>query len=239
MLYLDYSKNSTKRLAMRKIKFQTDNYYHIFNRGVDKRNIFLDKNDYLRFLISLREFNNINPIESIYRLKQLKDKEAKLLQKHSFCSSLASKKIPLVKIICYSLLPNHFHLLVQQSINEGITKFMHKLGYGYTRYFNNKHNRSGSLFQGTFKAVEIKSDGQLQKVSCYINGNSEIHNITKATSWPWSSYMDYLNLRKGNLCNKNIVLDQFKNTKEYEKLTNIIINDSKQQKNEFKKFLLE
>ncbi len=225
MLYLNYSKNSTKRLAMRKFEFQNENYYHIFNRGVDKRNIFSDKNDYIRFIRSMREFNQLEPVGSLY-----------LKEKTSLASgSTAFEAVePLVDIITYCLLPNHYHFLLKQLIDNGISEFIKRLAGGYTWYFNNKYNRSGSLFQGTFKAVEIKSDRQLQQVSCYINGNPKIHNICKAKNWPWSSYLDYLNLRKGNLCRKNIIFEQFKNTKEYEELTNKIIIDSKQQKNELK-----
>jgi REP element-mobilizing transposase RayT len=211
---------------MRSIALQNEHYYHIYNRGVDKRNIFLDNNDYLRFLISLREFNNINPTGGLINYQPLRGHD------------LLEVK-PLITLICYALLPNHYHVLIEQKIDNGISLFMGKLGNSYTQYFNNRYNRSGSLFQGTFKATEIKSDGQLQRTSCYINGNAEIHDITKAKNWPWSSYLDYLNLRKGNLCNKNIILKQFKNTREYEELTNKIINDSKQQKSELKNFLLE
>ena len=232
MLYLNYSKNSTKRLAMRKIKFQTDHYYHVFNRGVDKRNIFLDKNDYTRFIRSMHSFNQLKPTRSLYFLDNLKRQKG--TESLNFRDS-----VPLIEIITYCLIPNHYHFLLKQITDGGVSEFIKRIATGYTTYFNQKNKRSGVLFQGPFKAVEIRSDGQLQKISCYINGNSEIHNITKATSWTWSSYMDYLNLRKGNLCNKNIILDQFKNIEEYKNLTTTIINDSKQQKEEIKNFLLE
>jgi len=86
---------------------------------------------------------------------------------------------------------------------------------------------------------QIKSDTQLLYVSAYINGNAEIHKITKAKQWKWSSYTDYLGLRNGNLCNKKIILNQFANMKEYGKYVNITIKKSTKRKDEIKQYLLE
>ncbi len=110
---------------------------------------------------------------------------------------------------------------------------------GYANYFNLKNNRSGSLFEDTFQAIHIKTEGQLQQISCYINANSEIHKICKATKWPWSSYQDYLNLRKGTLCNKSIILRYFNNIEDYKKLSNYIIKQSQDLKSELKECMLE
>ena len=112
---------------------------------------------------------------------------------------------------------------------------MHKLGLGYTRYFNEKYNRSGSLFQGPFKAVEIKSDAQLLYLSAYINGNAEIHKISKADKWPWSSYNEYCqkfnSLRKNLVSIKpNIIFNEFKSIKDYKNYVNIVIRESGQRK---------
>ncbi|NCO80111.1 hypothetical protein CO116_00920 [Candidatus Falkowbacteria bacterium CG_4_9_14_3_um_filter_38_19] len=145
----------------------------------------------------------------------------------------------LVDIICYCLNPNHYHLLIKQLVNDGVSKFMHKISISYTNYFNQKNNRSGSLFQGTYKTIEIKSNEHLQKLSCYINGNPEIHGIAKAKNWPWSSCQDYLGLRRGTLCNKSKVLTEFKNINEYKKLLYKIIKDLREQKAEIKIMQLE
>ncbi len=165
---------------MRDIIFQSNSYYHIYNRGVDKRKIFIDEKDYFRLLLSLREFNNINPTGGLL-LRQNTNKPPKGLK------DLLEVK-PLVKIICYALLPNHYHLLLQQIKDSGISKFMEKISNSYTQYINQKNNRSGSLFQGPFKAIQIKSDAQLLYISAYINGNAEIHKVAKAKQWSWSSY---------------------------------------------------
>ncbi len=245
---------------MRKIKFETGKYYHIFNRGVDKRKIFLEKRDYFRFLESMKELNTTKVIDSLYRHKQLKRKkekvEAKLLQnkdnkdKDTKCLRLQNNRRHLVstmsaaflvEIICYCLNPNHYHLLVKQLTDNGISNFMHKLGMAYTKYFNAKYKRSGSLFQGTFKAVEITSDFQLAHASAYINGNAEVHKIAKAKDWPWSSYPDYLDQRENNLIaiNKQPVLVDFKNPSAYEQYVVQVIKNSAKIKQDIKKYLLE
>lgn len=221
---------------MRKTPLQTDEYYHIYNRGVDKRNIFLDKYDYLKFLTGMKEFNQSEPIESLYRLNQLKYKASRTLQN---CSVLDATQTPLVKIVCYCLLPNHYHLILKQLIENGISKFMLKLGQSYAMYFNNKQNRSGSLFQGAFKSSHIKSNEQLLQLSCYIHGNSQIHKIGQADNWPWSSYLDFMNKKAGRLNDKKIILSQFKNINEYKNLTDLLIKDFMEQKSELKMALLE
>ena len=96
-----------------------------------------------------------------------------------------------------------------------------------------------ALFFRENSAIHIKSDSYLLWLSGYINGNAEIHKIAKAEEWSWSSYRDYLALRKGTLCNKKIILSQFKDTSEYRDLVNMIIKESSQGKEELKKYFLE
>jgi putative transposase len=221
---------------MRKIKFQNENYYHIYNRGVDKRDVFKDKYDYIRFLESIRLFNSVENIRSIYEYNYFKKQFNKELNSQ-LGVKLQNKS--LVEIVCYSLNPNHFHILAKQKEEKGVTRFMQKICSGYTNYFNKKYNRIGSLFQGTFKCVGIKTDSYLIYLSSYINANSEIHKIAKANKWPWSSYLDYLGKREGTLCNKEPILNQLKNLEEYQKLTQEIINNSINIKEEIKKYLLD
>ena len=218
---------------MRKIQFQTGEYYHIYNRGVDKREVFMDEKDFTRFLRSIKEFNNIEPTGSLYKL----DLHKPLRGQRGLLEAEEAEQI--VELIAYSLLPNHFHFIIKQLIDGGITKFMNKLGNGYTQYFNFKYDRNGSLFQGPFKAIHITTDEHLVYLSGYINGNAEIHKIFKAENWPWSSYKDFLGIRKGKLCQKKVILNQFKNIIEYQDLANIIIKESRQRKAEIKKYLLE
>jgi len=215
---------------MRKFEFQTGEYYHIYNRGVDKREVFLDKWNYVRFLRSLREFNN----NSIYEQRiYIKNKRKELSSEASELSSYIEKLPKFVEIICYCLNPNHYHLLLKQLADEGIKMFMHKLGTGYTNYFNSKYNRSGSLFENRYKAIHIKSDSYLLWLSGYINGNAEIHKIAKAENWIWGSFKDYLEERGGTLCRKEIILSQFKDVDEYRDLVDVIIKESSRGKEEF------
>ncbi len=231
---------------MRKIKFANNEYYHIYNREVDKRKIFCCEKDYLRFLINLRLFNNNSKKEErdfILRNKQNLNKE--LSSGYPELSSLSLNNLlnknlifflestpKLVDIVCYCLNPNHYHFILKQLTNNSISKFMHKLDLGYTHYFNfnQKNNRSGSLFQGRFKAKHINKNEYLLWLSGYVNGNTEIHKIAKSENYKWCSYQDYLNKRNGTLCNKEIILSQFKNTEEYQKYVDIVMKESNKRK---------
>lgn len=214
---------------MRKTVFQNDHYYHVYNRGVDKRDIFVDNRDYIRFLLSLREFNRLENIGSLRYLKE----------SNSLAKELDSCEAKLVDIICYCLLPNHYHFILRQLSEDGVSKFLQKIGTGYTNYFNFRYNRVGALFQGKYKSILIKSDSYLNYLSAYIHGNPEIHKINKAEDWKWSSYQDYLGKRNGTLINKNIIMTEFKSTEEYKNYVNIVIKESGDRKDEIKKYFLE
>ena len=129
---------------MRKTQFQNEYYYHIYNRGVDKRDIFMDDKDYLRFLRTMRELNNNSTdLQRDYEKRKL-EKTKRLSLGYPRLSLMGTPN--LVSFIAYCLNSNHYHFLVKQLVEDGISKFMHKLSTGYTRYFNEKYNRSGSLF---------------------------------------------------------------------------------------------
>ena len=187
-------------LDMRKTIFANGEFYHIYNRGVDKREVFLDEADYLRFLKNLREFN----------INLIREMRAKLSELNS--ESELSSGEQLVVIIAYCLNPNHFHLILKQISEKGIEKFMHKISTGYTNYFNKKYKRSGALFQGRFKAINVDSNDDLLYLSAYVNRNYFIHGYQGEISqgdWKYCSAIDYLGKRKGTLCDKKIILDQF------------------------------
>ena len=213
--------------------FQNETFYHICNRGVDKRKVFMNEKDYARFLVSMREFNQIDSIGSIF-LKNYQVKRNRNPKASDASNFEASDALGLVEIIAYCLNPNHYHLLLRQRRDNGISKFMHKIGMGYTNFINAKYNRSGSLFQGKYKAFEIKSEGKLWETSFYVNGNAEIHGIDKCNKWPWSSCLDYLCLRNGSLCSKNVILKEFKSKNEYRNLLFNYIREKKIWKKEIK-----
>lgn len=185
--------------SMRKTQFIEGEIYHICNRGVDKRDVFLDQSDVGRFLISIQEFNSFEPVGSIR--DALRDKE----HHHK-------KDKPLVEIIAYCINSNHYHLLLSQSYDRGIEKFMQRLGNGYTKYFNSKYQRSGVLFQGKFKSKHIDTNTYLLQVSAYINLNDRFSKKTDILNK--SSWKEYSGEENG-ICNKNIILDQYKTTADY------------------------
>ncbi len=152
---------------MRKQSIITNEYYHIYNRGVDKRDIFSDKQDIKRFIESILEFNQIKVIISLANLRKTNQIGPKALSE------------PLVSVVAYCLNPNHFHFVLKQLEDGGIAKFMQKLQGGYTSYFNIKNSRSGSLFQGTFKSQLMGNENYFNKIIGYVNKNYQIHSIPK------------------------------------------------------------
>jgi len=210
---------------MRKFRFTNNEYYHILNRGVDKREVFLDYDDTARFFQSMHEFNTIEPIGSIFE--------------NSFRKPFGnpiSKSKKLVNFVCYCLNPNHYHFLLEQLIDNGIEKFMQRLGIGYTKYFNKKNDRVGALFQGKYKAIHIDSNEYLLHLSAYINLNDRIHSLGNPISK--SSWDEYINNNRVGFCKKDIILDQFNNLNEYKEFAESSLIDIREKK-EMEKLLLE
>ena len=190
-------------MSLRKTNFVEGEYYHIYNRGVDKRNIFSDKSDIQRFIKEMEEFNTKDPIGSLYQ--------------NSFKRELRGKASKLVEFVTYCLNQNHYHFILTPLVEKGIEKFMQRLGTGYVMYFNKNHKRSGSLFQGKFKSKHIDSNGYLLQVSAYVNLNNYDQNGRIKKSLNKSSWIEYTQSTNINFCEKSIVLGQFQSKKEYEK----------------------
>jgi len=145
----------------RKVSFVEGEYYHVYNRGVDKRIIFLNDYDYKRFILLLHVLNTNENLK-------IRD----LLRENSFSELLKIKNNdPIVAIGAYCLMPNHFHLLLTPLVKGGISKFMLKLQTSYSMYFNNKNDRSGALFQGIFKSQHLNTDEYLKYIYSYIHLN--------------------------------------------------------------------
>lgn len=192
-------------MPYRIIPFVNDYFYHIYNRGVEKRTIFENRRDYGRFLKTL----------NYYLLTGPKPRFSKFLVNKSFKPELAEK---IVEIVAYCLMPNHFHLLIKQLKDGGITEFLSKLSNSYTKYYNTKHTRVGPLLQGEFKAVLIESEEQLMHVSRYIHLNPYVSFLVKDLNfYEWSSYGDYIGKTTGGICNKETVMNLFKSPQDYEK----------------------
>lgn len=158
---------------MRTTNFTNGAYYHVYNRGVDKRNVFEDDLDKSRFLDKLDE----------YLLGRFGNKQT--------------------TVAAYCLMDNHFHLLLRQESNHGISETMRRLGSSHTHYFNNKQNRSGRLFEGPFKVKPVDNDGYLASLITYIHLNplAKTSISTPGQIWsaiqyleryPWSDCYKYL-----------------------------------------------
>lgn len=193
---------------LRKDPFITGEYYHLYNRGIDKRVIFKSNKDYERFILLMYLSNSNNS----FRLDDIK-------QQKTFGEILMLDRGKLiVSIGAWCLMTNHFHLLVRQEVDGGITKFMRKLGVGYSMYFNIRHERSGALFGGLFKSRLVGTDDNyMRHLFGYIHINPlEIkfpeweNQVTRSSidmkkfleSYRYSSYLDYLDV---NRVEKNIL----------------------------------
>ena len=159
---------------MKKPQFVNNQIYHLYNRGVEKRKVFLDDGDHFRFIHDLSEFNDIEPAlpsNIQFSLRRPSQFTSQCLEVEPLNIGKEGSKKPLIEILAFCLMPNHYHLLVRQLIDNGITRFMQKLGTGYTMYFNQKNKRVGSLFQGRFKAVPIENERHFLYIPYYIHLN--------------------------------------------------------------------
>lgn len=196
---------------MKRPIFTPGNIYHVYNRGTDKRDIFLDEEDYLRGVHDLWEFNDENPAaNAFYKLISLKTYEVVKTYEVGLRKMGKQDRQPrklLVKIHAFVLMKNHFHLLLESFSAKGISEFMRKFGTGYTNYFNQKYKRAGGLFQGKFKAIHITKDAHFIHIPYYIHCNpldyfdigwrrGEIVDTTRTIQfleeYRWSSFPDYI-----------------------------------------------
>jgi len=206
----------------RKTEFSTDGYFHIYNRGIEKRRIFLEHNDYQRFLILLYLCNNTAPVD-------LRDLLNEGLTFGEFFN--IERKNVLADIGAYCLMPNHIHLLIKSKNENGISLFMQKLFTGYTMYFNKKNKRTGRLFESTFKSNLADSDEYLKYLFAYIHLNpikliepewkeNGIKNFNKAkeflNNYSWSSYNCYTKQKIDCILGAEEFPKYFENHKEFD-----------------------
>ena len=179
-------------MTLRKQNFVPEEFYHLYNRGNDKRIIFADRKDYEHFLFLMHICNTTKNIES------------------RNINETFNREETLVDIGAYCLMPNHFHILVHEKTEGGISKYMLKLMTGYSMYFNKKYERTGKLYEGVFKSTHAKNDGYLKYLYSYIHlnpaklidknwktsKNRNIANLLKYVfDYKYSSLQEYMNLK--------------------------------------------
>ncbi|MDY6821164.1 MAG: transposase [Deferribacterota bacterium] len=196
---------------MRKVPLATDCVYHIFTKSIDKNVVFKENSDYIRLIEAIKYY--------IYETLPFNFAAyCKLRDKNTFISKydLNSKKL-VVDIIAYCIMPTHIHLVLKQLVDNGIFIFLRKLLNSYTRYYNIKNERSGPLWQGRFKNVLVDSNEQLLHLTRYVHLNPTTAGIVKnPEDWPYSSYLEYLNISNDKICNYYKYLDiDMKDYKEF------------------------
>ena len=204
---------------MRKEPFTVGSYVHVIKRGVRGTNIVRDEIDRWRFILMPRHFNDDYISENWFR-DLMDEKIAHTLNR----PAIWPKQKKIVNILCYTLLDNHFHLLLQEIQEGGISKFMQKLGAGMTNCFNQKYKERGSLFQGAYKSRTVEDDVYLRYLSVYIQvkNSFELYHggikkasdyFEKAYDWavnyPYCSLGGYAGLRESPLIDKGILGEMF------------------------------
>ena len=146
---------------MRRTVFADGEYYHLYNRGVDKRVVFTEPREYKRFLAYLYILNDSERVRA-----------TELIESRGLSDVFSEERgDAYVAIGAFCLMPNHFHLYVTPLVDDGVSKFMHRVQTAYTMFFNQKHKRSGALFAGTFKAEHIDRDVYARYLFSYIHLN--------------------------------------------------------------------
>src|SRR3989338_579840 len=209
----------------RSIVFSQDEFYHLYNRGTEKRIIFSAKADYERFIALLYLCNDTQNVH-------LNDRPSSNLAERL----LLERVSPLLNIGAYCLMPNHFHLIVQERGDNGISRFMQKIITGYTMYFNKRHERTGALFQGKFKATHANQDEYLKYLISYIHLNpikiidsqwkeEGIKDKKRAENfldqYLYSSYLDYCGKKRPErkVINKDVLPRYFSSVNNFKTTT--------------------
>ncbi|HBA45847.1 MAG: hypothetical protein UT70_C0015G0009 [Candidatus Nomurabacteria bacterium GW2011_GWE2_40_10] len=208
-------------MSIRKVNLVNGEYYHVYNRGNSKQKIFHDNEDYFRFISLMYACNSVNN----FRIFTLAKEESP----YDF-----ERGKQIVSIGSYCLMPNHFHILITQTEERGISKFIQKLTTAYVMYYNKKYKRTGGLFEGKFKSEHLNNDRYLKYLFSYIHLNPikliqkdwkevGIRNKKEALgylqSYKYSSYLDFLEIKRiqNKLLNIETFPEYFPNKKSFQK----------------------
>jgi putative transposase len=202
--------------------YLSDTYYHVYNRGVEKRPIFIDDTDYAILLSYLKTYllpkdeqTLLTTIGNATASWKERDRALKLLRLNNFSGN--------IRLLSYCLMPNHYHMLIWQKPEMGMDEFMNSLWTRYTMYFNKKYHRVGPLFQSVYKAVQVQNEEQLLYLTRYIHRNPIAKRSLRKPasqglalrSYPWSSYPDYLGVRKTEWINTTTILSYWKSDQNH------------------------
>ncbi len=209
-------------MGIRKISFAVGEFYHIYNRGNSKQKIFIDKEDYLRFITLLFTCNSTNNFNLF------------AVNRSNESAYLFERGKQIVSIGAYVLMPNHFHILITEKEEGGISKFMQKLSTAYVMYFNKKYIRNGGLFEGKFKSRYLDTDKYLKYIFSYIHLNilkliqkdwkeigikNKLQTLEYLKNYQYSSYLDYIgkNRIQNNILNKKDFPKYFNSINDFNK----------------------
>lgn len=203
----------------RNFEFSVGEFYHLYNRGTEKRNVFIAKRDWERFLTLLCICNDSHSI--VTRLH----------------NKVPTTRDTIVDVVSYCLMPNHFHILVREKVENGTSLFMQKLMTAYTMYFNKRHSRGGVLFQGKYKGRHVSSDNYLMYLLSYIHLNpvkliepkwkehgirDRAHAKNYLKHYRYSSYLDYIGCAReeSSILHQAALPEYFKSPRDFE--TNVL-----------------
>lgn len=201
---------------MRKFKTAEGEYYHIYLRGNNKQDIFYDIRDMARLLFLITCFQSPVELGHIHRLIGSTGQSSASAISKKLMDEIIQKRY--VDLINFAFMPNHFHLLVREAKQGGISRYMQRILTAYSKYINIKYEKSGHVFQGPFQIVHVATNEQLLHLSAYIHRNPRELKEWKGREYlyPWSSYQDYIEKNRWRgLLKTDIILEQFKNRKEY------------------------
>jgi len=189
----------------------SDGFYHIYNRGVEKRIIFNNRQDYKVFFNYLKLYLCPKK-ELIGEIKEDKNLTEEEIARKIIIISGLNNFYKRIELLCFNLMPNHFHLVIRQKDSNDMELFIRSLLTKYVLYFNKKYDRVGPLFQGVYKAVNIDREEYLLHLSRYIHLNSKeiLSKNQLLVDYPWSSYPAYLGKINLKWLNKELILSYFK-----------------------------
>ncbi len=201
---------------MRKMTFVPGEYYHILNRGVRKQELFIDIRDYIRFLFLILYFQSPESFINIGRFVSYFVKHRVFNISTDEYNKIIKKRE--VNLHAFCIMPNHFHLLLSENIERGISRYLQRVQDSYGKYFNTRYSKSGHVFEGPFRAVYIENNEQLLHLSAYIHRNpielKDVRNNYK--NYLWSSYVDYVSGSRWRQCLVHeLITGQFNTTDKY------------------------